>query len=48
MIEFLNYVPVEGSIGEFLMKFISAGTFMVFVTFSIWLVIREMRKSEDC
>ena len=40
MIEFLNYVPPEGSIGELLMRLLSAS----FILFVIWLSIREVKR----
>ena len=40
MIEFLNYVPPEGSIDELLMRLISAS----FIIFVIWLFIREVKR----
>ena len=45
MIDFLNYVPVKGSVGELLMKLIPA-TFAAFVViFGAWLLVRELRKA---
>ena len=50
MIEFLNYVPPEGSIGEMLLESlpIIAGVLIVWLMIRIvWLMIREIRKSLD-
>ena len=47
MIEFLNYVPPEGSIGELLIKLIP-GIFTAFVViFGLWLFFHEVRKSME-
>ena len=45
MIEFLNYVPVEGSVGEFLMKFIPDMLFLLFFAFIVALILQELRKT---
>ncbi len=46
MIEFLNYVPVEGSIGELLiMEVLPTGAFFIALLLTVYAVIREIRKS---
>ena len=46
MIEFLNYVPVEGSIGELLItKVLPIGALFIALLLTVYVVIREIRKS---
>ncbi len=45
MIEFLNYVPVEGSVGEFLIKVIPDMLFLLFFAFIVALILQKLRKT---
>ena len=40
MIEFLNYVPPEGSVGELLMMIIPKFFLGVFVLAGLWIILR--------
>ena len=44
MIEFLNYVPVKGSVGEMLLKPVPPFLFGLLGVLVIYLVIREINK----
>ena len=47
MSEFLNYVPVEGSVGEKLLNLIFVLGCGFVVVLTLWLVIRIMKKFID-
>ena len=47
MIEFLNYVPVRGSVGEALLKFAPLFLFGLLGVLGIYLLIREMNKWQE-
>lgn len=44
MIEFLNYVPAEDSIGALLMKVIPDMLFLLFFAFIVALILQELKK----
>ena len=44
MIEFLNYVPVRGSVGEALLKFTPLFLLLLLLVLGLYLITREMNK----
>lgn len=44
MIEFLNYVPVRGSVGEMLLKFTPPFLVILLLVLGAYLLAREMNK----
>lgn len=44
MIDFLNYVPVRGSVGEMLLKLTPLFLLVLLIVLAIYLIIRETDK----
>lgn len=44
MIEFLNYVPIKGSVGEALLKFAPLFLLMLLLVLAVYAITREMNK----